>query len=692
MSKDLLLEIGCEEIPARFVDDAAAQLKDKLTGWLEENRVQYSHCKTYATPRRLAVCVTGVLERQEDVYKEVRGPAEKIAKLEDGTWSKAAQGFAKKQGVDPEQLVLKEVKGENYVFAKIHQPGKRTAELLPEGIPSLLNQFHFPKTMRWNSRVRFIRPVRWLVCLLGDEIIPVRWAGLTAGNQTRGHRFLGSEAVIPEAGAYEEVMNQQYVLADVETRRNAILNQLRRLEEEKGWVIPTEEGLLKEITHLVEYPTVLYGQYDEEFLILPREVLVTTMREHQRYFPVEDQNGRLLPYFVTVRNGDDQYLETVAKGNEKVLRARLSDARFFYEEDLKLALDDAVQKLDQIVYQDELGSLGDRVRRLVALAAQLADGIGLSEKERSQLKRAAHICKFDAVTQMVGEFPELEGIMGRTYALNAGEETEVAETVYEHHLPRFSGDALPSRRIAGLLSLADKIDAIVSSFGIGIQPTGSQDPYGLRRKAQGIIQILLAGDYHKLSLKQLWQLSLAQLDDAGLLQKHPGELEKELHEFFALRLRTVLQEQQIRYDVMDAVLASDLSHPVQVVEKARVLMGQVGREAFKEEVEGFTRVARLAKNAEDSTPDPSLFREDAEKALYRRLEEVKAGYEEAEKQQDFLGMYKALAQMAPDIHHFFDRVMVMVEEEEIKSNRLALLSDVTRLIHRFADFNQIVFA
>ena len=692
MSKDLLLEIGCEEIPARFVDDAVAQLREKTAQWLKENRIQFSGCKTYATPRRLAILVTEVHEQQEDVYKEVRGPAEKIAKLADGTWSKAAQGFAKKQGVNPDQLVIKEVKGENYVFAKIHQAGKRTAELLLEGIPFLLNQFHFPKTMRWNSRVRFIRPVRWLVCLLGDEIIPVTWAGLTAGNETRGHRFLGSRAMIPEAKEYENILHQQYVLAGVDERRNEILSQLKSLEKERGWTIPVDEGLLKEITHLVEYPMVLYGRYDEVFLNLPREVLVTTMREHQRYFPVEDQKGQLLPFFVTVRNGNDQSIETVAKGNEKVLRARLADARFFYEEDLKLSLEEAVQKLDQIVYQDDLGSLGDRVRRLKGLAQELAGLLCLSEHERSLLERAAQICKFDVATQMVGEFPELEGIMGRTYALKAGEEAEVAESVYEHHLPRFSGDVLPGRKIAGLLSLADKIDAIVSSFGIGIQPTGSQDPYGLRRKAAGIIQILLAEDYHELSLKHLWQLSLAQLEEAGLLQKSPEELEKELHEFFVLRLRTVLQEHNIRYDVTDAVLASDLSRPVQVVEKAKVLMEQMERESFKQEVEGFTRVAKLAEKAGDPALDPSLFREEAEESLYQRLKEVKAYYHEAEKQKNALKMYQALAQMTPDIHRFFDQVMVMVEEEEIKRNRLALLKEMTQCIHRFADFNQIVFA
>ncbi|MGA8943101.1 MAG: glycine--tRNA ligase subunit beta [Thermoactinomyces sp.] len=692
MSKDLLLEIGCEEIPARFVDEAVSQLAEKLTGWLEEHRISYGESRTFATPRRLAVRISNVNERQEDIYEEVKGPAERIARQADGTWSKAARGFAGKQGISVEQLVIKEVKGENYVFANIHHEGKQTKELLLKGIPSILDHLHFPKTMRWNSRVRFIRPVRWLVCLFGDEKIPFSWAGLTAGNETEGHRFLGSRVSVPDAKAYEQVLEKQYVLAEVDKRKNLIASQLRQLEKQEGWVIPVDKGLLDEVTHLVEYPTALYGRFEEEFLQLPREVLVVTMREHQRYFPVEDQNGQLLPFFVTVRNGDDRYLESVARGNEKVLRARLADARFFFEEDLKISLEEAVKKLDQIVYQDELGSLGERVGRIRQLASALAEAACLSQSEQALLERAAQICKFDIVTQMVGEFPELEGVMGQTYALHAGEEKEVAQAVYEHYLPRFAGDNLPTLRIAGLLSLADKMDAIVSSFGIGIQPTGSQDPYGLRRKAAGIIQILLEEDYHSLSLVRLWQNALDLLEEAGLLKVDRSVVDKELHDFFALRLRTILQETGIRYDIIDAVLKSDLAYPVQIMEKAKVLMEQIGRESFKHEVEGFTRVANLAAKAETDHLDPSLFREEAEQLLARSLQEATEKYEQAKQQKDTQEMYRTLAAMTPEIHRFFDQVMVMVEDESVRNNRLALLKKITQCTSQFADFDRIVFA
>ncbi|MGA9175426.1 MAG: glycine--tRNA ligase subunit beta, partial [Thermoactinomyces sp.] len=490
--RELLLEIGCEEIPARFVDGAVKQLAQKLTDWLNEKRISYESYQTYATPRRLTVSIQGVAERQADLYEEVKGPAERIAKTPDGAWSKAAEGFARKQGVSVDSLTLKEIKGENYVFAKVHHEGANTALELQKGLPEVLQGLHFPKTMRWHGRTRFIRPVRWLVCLFDHEVVPVKWAGLTAGRKTRGHRFLGHEIEIAHPAEYVEALKQQYVIVDVAERRNLILDQLRQLQEQHDWVIPVDPGLLEEVVHLVEYPTALFGTFNEEFLALPKEVLITTMREHQRYFPVEDRDGKLLPYFVTVRNGDDRHLETVAKGNEKVLRARLADARFFYEEDLKQTIEKAVAKLDQIVYQEELGSVGDRVRRMADLASAIGERLGLDQEELKQLNRAAHIAKFDLATQMVGEFPELEGFMGRTYALKAGEEAAVAEAIFEHHLPRFSGDDLPQTKIGGILALADKMDAICSSFGIGIQPTGSQDPYGLRRKAAGIVQILLS--------------------------------------------------------------------------------------------------------------------------------------------------------------------------------------------------------
>jgi glycyl-tRNA synthetase beta chain len=691
--RDLLLEIGCEEIPARFVADAAKQLGERLSSWLKVHRIAYDSWRTYATPRRLAVVVSGVAERQEDMHEEVRGPAARIAQSPDGGWSKAAEGFARKQGISVEQLVLKEFKGETYVFAEVHQPGNLTADELLRGVPEVIGSLHFPKTMRWGTRKeRFIRPVRWLVCLFGEETVPVEWAGVKANNVTRGHRFLGKDVVLGSAGEYVEALKKESVIADPEERRELILSQLRQLEEEKGWVIPVDPGLLEEVVYLVEYPTALAGSFDEEFLAVPREVLITTMREHQRYFPVEDKEGKLLPHFVTVKNGGPEGLELVAKGNEKVLRARLADARFFYEEDLKLTVDVAVSRLENIVYQEELGTVGDRVRRIGELALAIARELGMDADELRLLKRAAAICKFDLATQMVGEFTELEGVMGRIYALAAGEHPDVAEAVYEHHLPRVAGDDLPKNRLGAILSLADKMDAIASSFGIGIQPTGSQDPYGLRRRAAAIVQILLKSEFSGISLLKLCKWSLDLLERAGLLKESRQDVERDLVQFYALRIKTVMQEENIRYDVIDAAIAAGIERPAFALEKARVLMDQLDREAFKNEVEGFTRVANLAAKATDvELYLPGLIAP-AETALVRAWKEAVQRFESAERNRDALAMYHALVHMVPEIHRFFDDVMVMVEDARVRNNRLALLREITRLTRRFAAFEHIVFA
>lgn len=386
-TRDVLLEIGTEEIPARFVQAAVNQLAEKVQTFFRDRRIAFGEVRTYATPRRLAVWVKDVAEKQEDVSEEVRGPAKHIAVDEAGNWTKAAEGFARKQGVSLDDLYFKEVKGVPYVFARKHHPGAPTREILPE-LGDVIRSLSFPKSMRWGTHdLRFVRPIRWLVALFGADVVPIEVAGVRAGNVTKGHRFLGREVTVDEPARYEALLEEQYVIADVAKRRQRILDQIRALEAEKGWRIPVDEGLLEEVTHLVEYPTVLWGSFDPEFLAVNRHVLVTAMREHQRYFPVENERGELLPHFVTVRNGDDRHLDTVRKGNEKVLRARLADARFFYEEDQKLSILDALAKLKAIVYHEDLGTLADKVDRVRTLSARIADA-SASTRRRSGLSTA----------------------------------------------------------------------------------------------------------------------------------------------------------------------------------------------------------------------------------------------------------------------------------------------------------------
>lgn len=689
-----LVEIGCEEIPARFVESGVQQLREKLTRWLEENRLSFGKVHTYATPRRLAVLVENVADAQADVEEEVRGPAKRIAVAEDGSWTKAAEGFARKQGISPDQLQLREYKGETYVFAHKHQEGKRTATLIGEELANVLKGLHFPKAMRWGDRrTRFIRPVRWLVCLFGEEVVPVKWAGVTGGNRTFGHRFLGGETEIGQPADYVETLRDQKVMVEMEARREEIRQQLHRMEEQNGWRIPVDEELLDEVTQLVELPTALSGSFDERFLELPEAVLITTMREHQRYFPVRDRDHHLLPHFVTVRNGDNRALEQVAKGNEKVLSARLADARFFYEEDLKLSISTAVAKLDQVVYLEGLGSVGDQARRIRKLVEELADQLGLENPERSRLFRAADICKFDLSTHMVDEFPELSGVMGEEYARRAGEDPEVARAIMEHHYPRFAGDRLPEGRLGSLISLADKMDAVVAAFSLGIQPTGSQDPYGLRRKASAVVHILMDRGWSRLPLSLLIDLSLNRLQADGWLQRDREQVKEEISAFFHLRLKGALQEKGIRYDLIDAVLLSDLSSPQLMLEKARVLTDAVAREDFKMIVEGFSRASNLAaKGGSELQVNRDLLEVWAERELYASIRSASEDFSAAEKRQDAEGMFAAIAKLAPAIHRFFDDVLVMAEDETTRTNRLALLRETDRLTKRFAAFNKIVFS
>ncbi|USG63851.1 glycine--tRNA ligase subunit beta [Brevibacillus ruminantium] len=690
MSKrDFLLEIGTEEMPARFITGAAAQLREKVEKWLEAERIPYDRIDSFETPRRLALLIHGLAEKQPDKNEEAKGPAKKIAIDEAGNWSKAAQGFARSNGIAPEQLYFKELNGVEYVYARKSEAGKETKALLP-ALADVITSMHFPKNMRWGANdLRYVRPIRWLVALFGDELVDMEIAGVKTGAVTRGHRFLGGQHIeLQDPAQYASRLGDEHVIVSAEERRKLIVEQIRRLEAENGWRIPMDEGLLDEIVHLVEYPTALFGTFEPEFLSIPREVLVTSMREHQRYFPVEDANGQLLNHFVTVRNGDSRALENVAKGNEKVLRARLSDARFFYEEDQKLSIDSCLKRLETIVFHEELGTIGDKVRRVRKTAAWIAEKLGVSAEEAKYADRIAEIAKFDLVTNMVGEFPELQGVMGEDYARKAGESEAVARGVFEHYLPRHAGDQLPQSPTGAIVSLADKLDTIAGCFAIGIVPTGSQDPYGLRRMAAGVVAILLDKGW-TLSLEQLWEAALAPLTAQGVSKRPSEEVMKDLRDFFALRLKNVLQEAAVRYDVIDAVLSADWNVLPDLLNKAKALMDEVQTDAFKFTVEQFNRVNNLAQKAESDAIEEALFAEEVERALYQAYLSVQQEVSGLNNQQQILA---TLGTLREPIQAFFDKVMVMAEDQAVRHNRLALLSGLSRLIFGYADFSKLVFA
>ncbi|WP_409301739.1 glycine--tRNA ligase subunit beta [Peribacillus sp. SCS-155] len=688
MSKrDLLIEIGLEEMPARVISSSIEQFSAKLERWLSEKAVAFGDVKVFSTPRRLAVLVKDVAEAQEDIHEEAKGPARKIAQDESGGWTKAALGFARGQGVSVEDIYFKEINGVEYVHVNKFIEGKPTFDLLPE-VKEIIIGLTFPKNMRWgNEDLRYIRPIKWIAALFGTEVIDFRITHVAAGRSTVGHRFLGESVTIDTPEDYEHILKQQFVIADSEERKNMIRSQIANLESGQNWVIPIDEDLLEEVNNLVEYPTVLFGRFEEEFLEVPQEVLITSMKEHQRYFPVKNSQGELLPFFVTVRNGDERNLDIVAKGNEKVLRARLSDAAFFYKEDQKLEIDSALKKLETIVYHEEIGTLAEKTERVHRLTGLLADKLDLNEREKELASRAAQIAKFDLVSHMVYEFPELQGYMGEKYALLKGEPKEVAAAINDHYMPRHADDQAPPSITGAVLSVAEKIDTVASFFAIGIIPTGSQDPYALRRQASGIVQVLLEKEW-PISLEDIVSIALDQMSEAGVLKRDRQEVENDLLVFLKARIKHLLNERQVSYDVIDALLDSKIGNVSRLVERAGVLQHAKNRTGFKEEMEALSRVMNIAaKNEGNAVLNSVLFKTEYEANLYNKYKELYEQYVDTESETE---RFELLVSLKQDIELFFDHTMVMAEDMELRNNRLALMKEISDFISSYAAVNKII--
>ncbi|MFP7444255.1 glycine--tRNA ligase subunit beta [Bacillus infantis] len=685
--RDLLLEIGLEEMPARFVTDSINQLASKVEKWLEEKKVPHGGISAFSTPRRLAVLVKDVSETQEDIHEEAKGPARKIAQNEAGEWSKAAIGFSRGQGMDVDDIYFKEINGIEYAHVNKFIKGAETASILPE-LKDIAESLTFPKNMRWADRdMRYVRPIKWIMALFGQDVIPFEIAGVPASNWTLGHRFLGEKVELTEPAEYEKSLLGQFVLVNAEERKSGIRSQIERLAEENNWVIPVDEDLLEEVTNLVEYPTALFGKFEEEFLEIPEEVLITSMKEHQRYFPVKSAEGKLLPYFVTVRNGDHNHLEQVAKGNEKVLRARLADAAFFYQEDQKMDIESALQKLGSIVYHEEIGTLAEKVERVRKLANELAESLSLNPEEKKTVDRAAEISKFDLVSQMVYEFPELQGFMGEKYAAQKGEDAAVAKAINEHYMPRNAEDSAPESNEGAVLAVAEKLDTISSFFAIGMIPSGSQDPYALRRQAAGIVQILAVKGW-KLELDEVIKKSLALVKESGVGKKEEGQVYDELLSFFKLRIKHTLQERSIRYDIIDAVLSGKIGSMASLIKRAEVLNAHKGEDGFKESMEALSRVLNIASKAEHpAAVDQGLFENKEETELYSRFLEVSAKIGNGVEEEEY---YMLLVSMRPEIGAYFENTMVMADNTALKENRLSMMAEIASLIQAFAKVNEIV--
>ena len=686
MSKTLLLEIGTEEVPAHVMPGILSQLKENAAKTFEELRIEYKNIKTLGTPRRSALLVEGLAEQQADLSKENRGPAVNIAFDADGNPTKAAQGFARGQGVKPEELVTKD----GYVYAMVHEKGGQTVDLLGDTLKGLVDGLNFPNNMHWaDLDYKFIRPLRWLVALYGQDVIDFEVANVKSGRTSRGHRFLSEgDFEIANAEDYVEACRKASIIVDQNERCEMIRQQIAEVAAANGGQAEVNEDLLEEVLYLVEYPTALCGKFDEKYLALPAEAVITPMRDHQRYFPVL-KDGKLLPLFITIRNGGKEHLETVQHGNERVLRARLEDAQFFFDEDRKKTLEQHGEKLKTVVFQDGLGTIYDKALRLEVMAGYIADAIGANEQDKKDAVRAAKLAKADLVTGMVTEFTELQGVMGREYALLDGETKAVAQAIDEHYMPRFAGDSQPASVAGRIVSLADKIDTIVGTFSRGLIPTGSQDPFALRRQALGIVNMLKEAQYH-ISLSQLVAkaMELLKIADAG----QQAKLQKDVADFMKLRLKNVLSDAGIRYDVVDAVFVTvDDIYGV-------FLRAQAVNEAVKQDMEktiqAFVRTGNIARKAEDvqAAVETGLLAEQVEKDLYKAYEDASSKAEKEIAAQDYAGAIATLSQLAAPIDAFFDGVMVMDKDEKIKNNRLGLLKLVDNLICQVADFSKIVLA
>jgi len=682
MSKDLLLEIGTEEVPAHVMPGILAQLKENAEKAFQENRIAFGSIRTLGTPRRTALIVKDLAEKQEDVSSENRGPSVKIAFDADGNPSKAAQGFARGQGVDPKDLVEKD----GYVYAMVHEEGKATAELLQELLKDLICGLSFPNNMRWRDLdFKFIRPLRWIVALLDDEVIPFEVAEVKSGRTSRGHRFLSQgDFTIADADSYEKACEENFIIVDQDKRKAMIREQIEEVAKKQNGTAEITEDLLEEVLYLVEYPTALCGKFEDKYLKLPAEAVITPMRDHQRYFPVKAADGSLMPLFITVRNGGSEHLEIVQHGNERVLRARLDDAQFFFDEDRKKSLEEHREKLKTVVFQQGLGTMYEKSERLMELATFIADELGADEKTHKHARRAAELCKADLVTGMVQEFTELQGIMGREYAKLDGECEKVAIAIDEHYMPRFAGDNQPQSEAGRIVSVADKIDTIVGTFSRGKIPTGSQDPFALRRQALGLVHMMIEAKY-TLSLAKVVAkaMDLYQITDEAARTK----MQQDVADFMRLRLKNVLED--VRYDVVDAVL-ENVDDLYAVSLRAAAVAKFVASDAATANIQAFVRAANLAKKSETAAIDEALFTAPEEKSLYQAYTSTASAVESLVKGQDYTGAIDALTELSQPIDAFFDGVMVMDKDEKVKNNRLGLLKSIDILINRVADFSKVV--
>lgn len=687
-----LMEIGVEELPSRFIESALSQLREKAEKLLIENKIKHGDIQVFATPRRLTLFINDVDITQTEIDIEIKGPNKKIAFDEEGNPTKPLEGFMRSQNISLDQIFFKELKGVEYVFASVHKKSDSFEEIIEKNMPELIKSINFPKNMKWGGKnIKFARPIRWLVSLLNDKILYFDLEGIKASNITRGHRFLGSNnIVIDDATNYEKLLDDNFVILDQVKRKEMIKYGSKKLAKSFGGELKDDPELLEELTYIVEYPTPILGRIKEEYLELPQDVITTPMKEHLRYTPVYDSKGDLMPYFITIRNGNEEYSDIVVAGNEKVLDARLHDAKFFYNEDLKIKLEDNVDKLSGIVFQENLGTMHDKTKRVQELSKKIGEYLEVADETLNSLDRAAYLSKTDLLTNMVQEFTELQGNMGSVYANCFGESEIVCRAIKEQYLPRYAGDKLPESTIGSILAIADKMDTIVGLFAIGLVPTGSQDPFGLRRSAIGIINILNNNRWD-ISLSELIDYSLyIYVEDKGLAFNY-NKVKSNIIEFFYGRIKNMLLQQDIRYDIVDAILDSEDDNILNIFIKAKDIDQWFKEESREKFVDAFTRLENIVINKEINTKfNIELLESKEEELLYESFSSIKEEVDNLICDKKYTESLNLLSSLENSIENYFDNVMVLVEDEKIKNNRLSMLKEISQEIKKLFNIKTIV--
>ncbi|QVL35069.1 glycine--tRNA ligase subunit beta [Aminirod propionatiphilus] len=682
--EDLILELGTEEIPAGFMQWVLGEIRAVAEKSFAVARLSYGSLQAQGTPRRIVLSVKGLSDRQEDLMEEYRGPAWKSAFDGTGAPTRAAIGFAKSRGVDVDDLILRQVDGVEYAFAQVKETGRPAESVLPGLLSDIVGAIVFPKNMYWDDPAfRFARPLRWILALWGDRVVPLSLGSLQSGRITRGHRFMGARRIeIAHTSQYLDSLYDNYVVVDVAKRREMIICRIAALEKEMGCKVDLDPDLVEENLFLVEYPVPFFGTFDKDYLDIPSEVLVTSMKVHQRYFPVRDGSGRLKNHFVGVSNNRATNMDVVRDGNERVLRARLADAAFFWKEDQKAPLASRVEELKSIVYQEQIGTVYEKVLRARDLALWLTDHLERRD-DRPFVERAAWLAKADLVTHMVYEFPELQGVMGREYARKNGEPDRVAKALYELYLPRFAGDNLPTDPVGALVGLADRADTILACSKVGLDPTGSQDPYGLRRAARCINEILWGLDLDV-------DIEALMTEAARQMSAGPEVLEK-VFDFLRNRLQIQLKEKGYGHDIVALALAASWNRPLQAQRFLLALVDIQGEAWFRQLITAAVRVRNILAKAETcpGTVDPSLFADDAEKALLDALEDLAPQARAARDESRWKDLTAVLAKMEPVLVLFFEKVLVNDENQAVRANRLAILARCQELFHMVGDLGML---